>query len=189
MFGMEQQHPLGEKHNTLHRLDIAEPMHLAPHELISPASSNGSSLTSSGYSSPTSPQVGPFTPVHTLPRQYSLPNEDEQLSPIESQQPMDYDSPTDMSLQYPAYSWEESNMWTHGQEMILGDDFDLNAIPPIELGNSKFQDEISPIDSSTPMQDYHQDHYSLSNEQYHDPHQQGSFDGLFFNDMMPSHGF
>lgn len=80
-------------------------------------------------------------------------------------------------------------MWANGSEIMLGDDFDLNAIPPIELGNAKFQDDVGSIDPSTQMQEYVHDHYALQNEQYHDPHAQGPFDGLFYNDMMTGHGF
>lgn len=182
MFNEQHQHALADKQNTL-QLSMPEPLHVAPHELISPASSIQSSFNSSGYSSPTSPQAGPFTPVHTLQRQYSLPYHSEEHSPVEMQS-MDSGSPSAVPLEYQPYSWAGgSNMWANSQEMILGDDFDLNAIPPIELGTGKFQDEMNPMDSSAPMPDYGQDHYALQNEQYHDHNTQGSFDGLFFNDM------
>lgn len=74
-------------------------------------------------------------------------------------------------------------MWANSQEMMLGNDFDLNAIPPIELGTTKFQDEMNPLDTSAPMPEYGQDPYALQNEQFHDPSVQGSFDGLFFNNL------
>lgn len=82
-------------------------------------------------------------------------------------------------------------MWANGSsEMMLGEDFDLNSIPPIELGNAKYQDDLSQFDSSASMQEYGNDQYGLPNEQYHhDPQGQGAFDGLFFNDMMTGHGF
>lgn len=84
-------------------------------------------------------------------------------------------------------------MWSNGTEMIMGEDYDVNSIPPIELGNGKFQDDLDQVNSSVPMQDYGHEQYALPNEQYHhnhhDPHTQGSFDGLFFNDMMASHGY
>jgi hypothetical protein len=100
------------------------------------------------------------------------------------------DSSVDMGMSYPAYSWENTEMWTNGSEMMLGEDFDLNSIPPIELGNTKFQDELNQFDSPVSMQEYTHDHYALQNEQFHhDPHAQGSFDGLFFDDLMSGHGF
>ena len=79
-------------------------------------------------------------------------------------------------------------MWTNSQEMILGNDFDLNAIPPIELGTAKFQTEMNPMNSSASMPEYGQDPYALQNEQFHDPSVQGPFDGLFFHDMS-GHGY
>jgi len=105
-------------------------------------------------------------------------------------QTLDCDSPTDLGMPYSTYSWENTDMWANGSEMMLGEDFDLNAIPPIELGNAKFQDDLNQFESPAPMQEYSHDHYALQNEQYHhDPHAQGSFDGLFFDDMMSGHGF
>jgi hypothetical protein len=188
MFNVPDQTPLTDKHNTLQPLALPEqPMLLAPLELISPVSSSSGSLPS-GYSSPTSPHLGPFTPVHTLHRQYSL-DECEHGHPSESQT-IDCDSPPDVGMQFPSYPWE-NNMWANGSsEMMLGEDFDLNSIPPIELGNGKFQDDLNQFDSSAVMQEYGHDQYALPNEQYHhDPHVQGPFDRLFFDDMMTSHGF
>jgi len=81
-------------------------------------------------------------------------------------------------------------MWANGSsEIMLGEDFDLNSIPPIELGNAKFQDELNQFDPSASMQEYAHDQYALPNEQYHHDPNQGSFDGLFFDDMMTGHGF
>jgi len=191
MFDIPDQALLTDKHNTLQPLTMPEqPMLLGPLELISPSSSTSSnSSIPSGYSSPTSPHPGPFTPVHTLHRQYSL--EDCEHGHLSESQTIDCDSPTDLGMPYPAYSWENTDLWANGgSEMMLGEDFDLNAIPPIELGNAKFQDDLNQFDSPVPMQEYSHDHYALQNEQYHhDPHAQGSFDGLFFDDMMSGHGF
>lgn len=196
MFDMPDQAPLTDRHNTLHPLTMPEPMLLTSLDLISPSSTSSTSIPSasstsgsSGYSSPTSPHAGPFTPVHTLHRQYSL--EDCEQNQLSESQIIDCDSPTDMGIQYPAYSWENTDMWANGgSEMMLGEDFDLNSIPPIELGNAKFQDELNQFDSSASMQEYGHDQYALQNEQYHhDPHGQGSFEGLFFDDMMTGHGF
>jgi len=84
-------------------------------------------------------------------------------------------------------------MWGGGQEMLLGEDFDLNSIPPIELGNTKFQDDLNyHFESSASMQDYGHSHeqYGLQHEQYpQSQHTQESFDGPFFGDMMSGHGF
>jgi len=185
MFDMPNQ-TLMDKHNTLQPLTMPEhPMLLAPHELISPASS-----MTSGYSSPTSPPLRPYTPVHMLPRQYSLPYESSETSHLSESQMIDCDSPTDAGMQYPSYSWEETNMWSNDTEMLMGEDYDLNSIPPIELGNAKFQDDLDQVNSTAAIHDYGHDQYTLPSEQYHhDPHPQGSFEGLFFDDMMSGHGY
>jgi len=188
MFNMPDQTPLMDKHNMLQPLTMPEqPMLLSPVELLSPSPTSSTSL-SSGYSSPTSPHAGPFTPVHTLHRQYSL--EECEHGPLSASQTIDCDSPTDLGMPYPAYSWENTDMWANGgSEMMLGEDFDLNSIPPIELGNAKFQDDFNQFDPSATMQEYGNDQYAIPNEQYHDPHGQGSFDELFFDDIMSGHGF
>jgi hypothetical protein len=91
-------------------------------------------------------------------------------------------------MQFPTYPWENTDLWANSSsEMMLGEDFDLNSIPPIELGNAKFQEDLNQYNSTAPIQDYGNDQYALPNEQYRS---QGSFDGLFFDDMMMSgHGF
>jgi len=80
-------------------------------------------------------------------------------------------------------------MWSNGTEMLMGEDYDLNSIPPIELGNAKFQDDLDQVNSTAAIHDYGHDQYALPSEQYHhDPHPQG-FEGLFFDDMMSGHGY
>lgn len=46
--------------------------------------------------------------------------------------------------QYNPYTWgQSSSLWPAGSEIIIGgDDFDLSAIPPIELGMPKYSDEM-----------------------------------------------
>lgn len=82
-------------------------------------------------------------------------------------------------------------MWANSSsEMMLGEDFDLNSIPPIEIGNAKFQDDMNQFPSSTSMQEYGNEQYVPQNEHYHtDPNGQGPFDRLFYDDIMSSHGF
>jgi len=45
----------------------------------------------------------------------------------------------DLQMQhcYPTY-WDPSVLWPTNNEILLTDDFDLNAIPPIELGIPKY---------------------------------------------------
>lgn len=175
--GMFDQTPMENKHNMLHPLNVEQTMLVAPHELVSPAS------TMSGYSSPTSPHSGPFTPVQPMHRQYSLGNE--HGVSCESQL---YGSP-DLALDYGQWGDGSNGMWENGQEMLFNGDFDLNSIPPIELGNAKFQDELNhQFDSSMSLPEYH-DAYGM--EQYQrEPHTYGSYEAMQFpSDMMSGHGY
>lgn len=55
------------------------------------------------------------------------------------QQQFDLQMEMQMQQEYAQYSWETNGaLWSAGTEMLLGDDFDIGAIPPIELGVPKF---------------------------------------------------
>lgn len=191
----------------LQQLTMPEPqMMISPHELISPASSSMHSR--SGYSSPTSPPAGPYTPVqHATSHPYhQMPQEvDEHGYLAESQQTLQgCGSPIDMNIEYPESLWNDHNsMWGNGQEILLGENFDLNAIPPIELGDGvdlghtdKFQADLSyQIESGVSMGQYEYAHDPFAvqfgfshHEQQHDSQQQhGQYDATYYG--MPSQGF
>lgn len=58
------------------------------------------------------------------------------------QQQLDLQMEMQMQQEYAQYSWETNGaLWSAGTEMLLGDDFDLGAIPPIELGVPKYTDD------------------------------------------------
>jgi hypothetical protein len=124
--------------------DLPLPVHatnefLPPHKSISPASSAGSS-------GPSSPVSGPYIPLAGIANQSFT----QQLAgidvPVPDPRPGELELPTDMQLQqdFSSYAWDASSIWTTGSEILLGDDFDLNAIPAIELGNGKFSQFVEP---------------------------------------------
>lgn len=188
--GMFDQTPLGDRQNNLGPLTMPEPsMMISPHDLTSPAS---------GYSSPMSPASGPYTPVQhpAHHHQFTLPQDVDEHSGYlgEPAQAFHCSSPMDLNIEYPEALWGDSHMWGGGQEILLGEDFDLNAIPPIELGHADkaFQGELSyQLDASAAaMQEYNShDPFALAYE-YHHPEAhgpqldgQGAYDATYYGNM------
>ncbi|KZT07116.1 uncharacterized protein LAESUDRAFT_133265 [Laetiporus sulphureus 93-53] len=89
--------------------------------------------------SPTSPQNGPFTPADTLSMMsLSLANG--------QQNGMMQDALAELhakDLSYSAFTWPEGSLWP--ADTMIPDDFDLNSIPPIELGISQFDGEMQQL--------------------------------------------
>ncbi|KDQ54316.1 hypothetical protein JAAARDRAFT_209433 [Jaapia argillacea MUCL 33604] len=122
---------------------------LPPHEILSP------SLTPSSGS--TSPSHGPVTPISIYSP--AFPNAREpyvasmQESHMGNKEGYIADSfPQDP--QYPVCSWQDASVWASGPNIFFGEDFDVNAIPPIELGLPKFGEELdqsASIPSPYPM--------------------------------------
>jgi len=113
---------------------------ISPSHMISPASS---------YSgSPSTPHHSPFTPLTGFP--LSRPSVvDGQEMPIgyvsEGQHCVDVEGHgADMSyMEYPAgYGWENAGMWpTATGELVHQDEYDINAIPPVELSIPDYSGE------------------------------------------------
>jgi len=116
---------------------------LPPHQMISPASSAGSS-------GPSSPVAGPYTPLASIAAQSFT----QQLTGVDMSMPEprqgELELSSDMQLQHDlsSYTWDTNSIWPTGSEILLGDDFDLNAIPAIELGHAKFNDHLAEPASS-----------------------------------------
>lgn len=107
---------------------------------MSPADTIASSLVSptDTYASPTSTsassQGGPFTPADAL-RMLSLVHQQKDV-------PESVDTEVEASageLQLPPYGfWPTDSLWAN-IDGLLPDDFNLNAIPPVELGLAQFE--------------------------------------------------
>ncbi|GLB42469.1 putative high mobility group [Lyophyllum shimeji] len=176
---------------SLHPLDVSqEAMLLPPHQSISPSSSAGS-----GSSGPSSPCSGPFTPSSAVLSQsfsrLSTSNEPSQPEP-RSQAEIDLQMEMQLQQEYAQYSWETNQLWSNGNsELLLGDDFDLSAIPPIELGVPKYQEQQAPMQLNGGME-YHPEYQQEFSQEYAQPMEARHFaeDGvLAFDEVMASHGF
>ncbi|KAF9449420.1 hypothetical protein P691DRAFT_791143 [Macrolepiota fuliginosa MF-IS2] len=127
--------PSASQKNDEMQLNIPSNDLLPPHQMISPASSVGSS-------GPSSPASGPYTPLAHMGQSFT-----QQLAgadmPVHEHRELEL--PTDMQLQQDmsSYTWDNTAIWPSGSEILLGDDFDLNAIPAIELGSGKFDDRLA----------------------------------------------
>jgi hypothetical protein len=159
------------------------------HSLVSPVSSNSSG--------PSSPHSGPFTPTTTMlansfSNLCSFSNNGELAANVVvgSETSTEIDMQTEFQqLQqglYSNYSWEANSIWQTCAsnnvgmmtDILLGDDFDLSAIPPIELGLPKFGDDFAST-SPTTMDAAHFHHDETRN-----------VDGMFgFDEMTSRHGF
>ncbi|KAG6907619.1 hypothetical protein DXG01_008196 [Tephrocybe rancida] len=170
---------------SLHPLDISsEPMLLPSHQIVSPSSSVGTN--SSG---PSSPYSGPLTPQSAmLPHHHGfspLSNEDSLPEPG-SQADIDLQIEMQLQQEYAQFSWATADSWQNNSELLLGNDFDLNAIPPIELGVAKCSE---PMQMHNNKMEYgsqtqcSQEYSSMEPSHYSE---QGM---MAFDQMMAGHGF
>jgi hypothetical protein len=156
---------------------------LPPHQLISPSSS-GPSSPASGPFTPTSALLASFSHLGTSPDQAHYPH-----CGSESQSQAELDLQMEMQLQqeYASYSWE-TNMWPGNTELLLGNDFDLGSIPPIELGVPKIGNNMGMTESVGALEFGHEFSQALEGHHFSDDGQ--NLDGLLgFDDMMAGHGF
>jgi hypothetical protein len=108
---------------TLTPLTMPESHH--PSLLVSPSDS-----VASGPASP-----GPFTPSSTLGG-VIMHGEDAHLACASGQEfALEVPMP---ELVYAPWSWEGIALWNPAETMLQSEDFDLNAIPPIELDLPKY---------------------------------------------------
>jgi hypothetical protein len=105
----------------------------------------------------------------------------------QSQAELDLQMEMQLQQEYASYSWE-TNMWPGNTDLLLGTDFDLGAIPPIELGVPKFGDHTMMGESSGTLEFGHE--FSQALEGHPFPEEGQNLDGLLgFDDMMAGHGF
>lgn len=134
MFNLPTPQQQQQGQGPLHALSMSTHTQLLHHQLVSPTSSSGSGASS--------PNNSPYTPTSTMLTQSfaHLSASDSSSSNAAGPTQAELDLQMEMQLQqeFAAYNWESTSVWPSGTEMLLGDDFDLNSIPPIELGMPKF---------------------------------------------------
>lgn len=147
---------------TLHPLALP-----VQHHLMSPADSIASSLVSPSSSTSSGPP-SPHSDLYVSQQLQHLP-------------PPQPNSATELLLpdfDFANYAWEQ-DMWTNAGDGLLMEGFDLDSIPPIELGLSK-GDEVQDDVNNALFVDAPQGCYARHE----------SLEGLFdFEDMMASNGF
>lgn len=177
-----------------------EPLDFDPSSMLHPLSS--ASSIGSGSSGPSSPQSGPFTPTSSTMLEHSF----SQLDTSDSRRPSihgegDWDLPhmgMEM-LQYPesnmpqdfcdsSFSWGTENsspMWNNPDSAVMfaGDDFDVNAIPPIQLGVPKYNGELPASQSHSELE------YVEFGQQQHSPDQYIDERIMGFDDMIVGRSF
>lgn len=162
-------------------------------QIVSPSSS----ISSMGSSSPPSPDATPFSPTSAL-----LANSFAQLTTSgngEHRPSLEACQASDPHLAYndfqfaqqpdlASFGWESDNLWaSSGDTLLTNDDFDLRAIPPIELELPKCTDDAGFNTASGLVfgQDFAQ---ALEGHQFdHDGRHMNSI--LMFEEMMAGHGF
>lgn len=160
---------------------------LPANQLVSPSSSIGSS--SSGPSSPTS---SPYTPTPASTRlcenyaQSDLCDADAQA---QAQAEIDLQLEMQMQQEFAAYSWGNNGSLWGSDSVLLRDDFDLNSIPPIELGVPKYTESLTLAAPNASGLEFGQEFSpALEGQQYLDDSQ--NLGGLLgFDEMMAGHGF
>ncbi|PPQ70211.1 hypothetical protein CVT26_014468 [Gymnopilus dilepis] len=173
----------GHRHSepTLQQLTVPEGL-LPPHQIVSPPSS-----ISSGSSGPSSPLAGPYTPTSSLlPQNYTQLSADASLE-AQAQAEMELQLEMQMQQEFAAYNWESSNLWPSESSVLLGDDFDINAIRPVELGMPKYTENIALAAPNAHNLEFGQEFtHALEGAPYPDDSHMGL---LNFDDMMAGHSF
>lgn len=128
-------HGMFDDPSALHPLSIPSDMSMFQSN-VSPSSS-----IASDSPCPPSPDADPFTPIHCMQSSLSYPVPSSTPPTLPDAQINDVPlvgGPLDnMSFGYapPSFaSWEGGSNWESQHDLLTGDEFDMNAIPPIELG-------------------------------------------------------
>jgi hypothetical protein len=110
---------------------------LPPHKSI-PLASSARSLR------PSSPVSGLYNTLAAIANQSFTQQFAGTDMPVPDASPDELKLPTDMQLDqhFLSYAWDASSIWPTDSEILLDDDFDLNAIPAIDIGNGTINDQF-----------------------------------------------
>lgn len=188
----------GTEQPQLHVLTVPRDNFWLPStQLVSPASSMPS-ISSVSSSSPSSPD-STFSPASAILAnsfaQLAMPSNSEQAQ-IENSHTSDaplalnlapdfqFSQHTDLSH----FNWESNNLWaSSGDALLTNDDFDLRAIPPIELELPKCSEDVS--FSAASGLAFGQDFAHALEAQRFEQDGRHLDNLLMFEEMMAGHGF
>jgi len=169
---------------NLQHLTIGSPdaFLLPPHQIVTSASS-----LDSGSSGPSSPSSGPYTPTSSVlpPNDFAqLTSSGDAALDAQAQAEINLQIHMQMQQEFANFNWDSTSVWSSEPTILLEDDFDINAIPPIELGMPKYVDH-----AQTDVSHHH--HHGLEFGQGFVPAQYGYKDGglIAFEEMMAGHTF
>ncbi|KAF9052018.1 hypothetical protein BJ165DRAFT_928769 [Panaeolus papilionaceus] len=167
MFNVPQQQ---QQQQQPHQLNLQSNEHslLPAHQLVSPAS-------------------GPYTPTNALVSHF-LPSSTN-LSGIEAQAQAEMELQMEMQMQaeFANFQWGGGNdLWGNEPSVLMGDDFDIHAIPPIELGIPKYTENMA-LGAHTALEFGQEFTQALEARQYSDESQHGGL--IAFDEMMAGHVF
>ena len=169
----------------LHQLALPEhnAVLLAANQMVSPSSS-----MDSNSSGPSSPTCGPYAPESALLSENYMPSDP---CGVDAQARAEIDLQLEMQMQqaFAAYSWGNGGSLWGSDSVLLRDDFDLNSIPPIELGVPKYTENLTLAAPNTSGLEFgHEFSHALEGQQYLDDSQ--NLGGLLgFDEMMAGQGF
>lgn len=166
---------------------------MSPDEMRLPHHFSPASSISSASSGPSSPRSAHYTPLtNTLAHAYTQLDEHGCIDPhtqaeidLQIQLQHDFDS-------YNPYGWDNT-VWPAGSGMLVNEDFDINAIPPLDLDmkyhgdlevSSAMSEYSQDYSQEYPTHDYPQDLYpqTLTGSVYpDDPYE----DSMRYDEMMP----
>ncbi|KAF5311069.1 hypothetical protein D9619_007656 [Psilocybe cf. subviscida] len=151
--------------NSADNMHHQKPTSLLPaHQIISPSNSIGSTGSGSGSSGPSSPANGPFTPISAYTpsshsamsmaqlglgfpsqQQHQQTDDGSDAAALQAVAHAEMDRQMEMQLQqeFAAFTW--GGAWSGSTEpAVLTDaDFDINCIPPLELGGPKYTESMA----------------------------------------------
>jgi hypothetical protein len=140
-------------------------------------------FSTSGTSSASS--HGPYTPVSTISENY-VPSDP---CSADAQAQAEIVLQMEMQQEFAAYSWGNNGSLWGSESILLRDDFDLNSIPPIELGGPKYTENLTLAAPDTSGLEFgHEFTDALESQLFLDDSQ--NLGGLLgFDEMMTAHGF
>jgi hypothetical protein len=158
---------------------------LSANQVVSPVSS-----LDSGSSGPSSPLSGPYTPTSAaLPptdftQLMSTTSGDAALD-AQAQAEIEVQLQMQMQQEFANFTWDSTSVWSSEPSILLENDFDINAIPPIELGMPKYVENIHIPDVTTNSGlDFRRDF-----THYGDEHQHVDAGLIGFEEMMAGHNY